>query len=120
MDEDYYKEQFINFFGHKYLDSNSVICDFVKDPKYFPVKNDKVITMSRYLGSTVWEMAYKTQILQKKQFKQKRWVILKVLENIYFLEEFKQKQKDYVLNTLNKIFCDLDRWIEIKNEWYEF
>ena len=35
MEEDYYNEQFINFFGHKYLDSNSVICDFVQNPKIF-------------------------------------------------------------------------------------
>ena len=30
MDEDYYNEQFINFLDDKYLDSNSVICDFTK------------------------------------------------------------------------------------------
>ncbi len=38
MEAEYIEEQFINFFGHKYLDSNSVLCDFVKNPKYFPVK----------------------------------------------------------------------------------
>lgn len=72
MEAEYIEEQFINFFGHKYLDSNSVLCDFVKNPKYFPVKNDKVITMSRYLGSTVWEMAYNNTDFAKKSNASKR------------------------------------------------
>ena len=59
-------------FGHKYLDSNSVICDFVKDPKYFPKQNDKVITMSRYLGSTVWKWHNNTDFAQKA-IQTKRW-----------------------------------------------
>ena len=94
MDEDYYKEQYINFFGHKYLDSNSVICDFVKDPKIFSSKNDKVITMVDILEVQFGKWLITTLIFRsKKQYKQKRWVILKVLENIFSLEEFKLKQR---------------------------
>ena len=32
----------------------------------------------------------------------------------FYFSKNKTEAKDYVLNTLNKIFCDLDRWIEIK------
>jgi len=72
MQPDYIEEQFINFFGHKYIDSNSVICDFVKNPKYFPVR--------KYL----------------------------------FFRRIQTDAKDYVITVLNKIFCDLDTWIDIK------
>ena len=114
MEEDYYSEQFINFFGHKYLDSNSVICDFVKDPKYFPVKNDKIITMSRYLGSTVWEMAYNNTDFAKKAIEAKELGDVEAARKYLFFRRIQTEAKDYVLNTLNKIFCDLDKWIEIK------
>ncbi len=114
MDKDYIEEQFINFFGHKYLDSNSVICDFVKDPKYFPVKNDKVITMSRYLGSTVWEMAYNNTDFAKKAMQAKELVDIESARKFLFFRRIQTEAKDYVLGTLNKIFTDLDKWLEIK------
>ncbi|WP_321314258.1 AAA family ATPase [Halarcobacter sp.] len=114
MDADYIEEQFINFFGHKYLDSNSVICDFVKDPKYFPVKNDKVITMSRYLGSTVWEMAYNNTDFAAKAMKAKELGDIESARKYLFFRRIQTEAKDYVLGTLNKIFYDLDNWLNIK------
>ncbi|XOB62830.1 division plane positioning ATPase MipZ [Campylobacterota bacterium DY0563] len=114
MDADYVEEQFINFFGHKYLDSNSVICDFIKDPKYFPVKNDKVITMSRYLGSTVWEMAYNNTDFAAKAMKAKELGDIESARKYLFFRRIQTEAKDYVLGTLNKIFYDLDAWLNIK------
>lgn len=114
MEPDYIEEQFINFFGHKYLESNSVLCDFVKDPKYFAVKNDKVITMSRYLGSTVWEMAYNNTDFAKKAIEAKELGDIESARKFLFFRRIQTEAKDYVLGTLNKIFCDLDKWIDIK------
>ena len=114
MEEDYIQEQFINFFGHKYLDSNSVMFDFVKDPKYFAVKNDKVITMSRYLGSTVWEMAYNNTDFSVKAVEAKEAGDLESARKFLFFRRIQTEAKDYVIQVLNKIFCDLDRWIEVK------
>ncbi|WP_072680044.1 AAA family ATPase [Arcobacter sp. LA11] len=114
MEPEYIEEQFINFFGHKYLDSNSVLCDFVKDPKYFAVKNDKVITMSRYLGSTVWEMAYNNTDFAKKAMKAKELGDLESARKFLFFRRIQTEAKDYVLGTLNKIFYDLDQWLDIK------
>lgn len=114
MEPEYIEEQFINFFGHKYLGSNSVICDVVKNPKYFPVKNDKVITMSRYLGSTVWEMAYNNTDFAKKAMEAKELGDLDGARKYLFFRRIQTEAKDYVLGTLNKIFYDLDKWIDIK------
>lgn len=114
MQPDYIEEQFINFFGHKYIDSNSVICDFVKNPKYFPVKNDKVITMSRYLGSTVWEMAYNNTDFAQKAIKAKELGDIESARKYLFFRRIQTDAKDYVITVLNKIFCDLDTWIDIK------
>lgn len=114
MEPDYIEEQFINFFGHKYLDSNSVICDFVKDPKYFPVKNDKVITMSRYLGSTVWEMAYNNTDFSAKAVQAKELGDMESAKKYLFFRRIQTEAKDYVLGTLNQIFNQLDQWIDIK------
>ncbi|WP_121628685.1 hypothetical protein [Poseidonibacter antarcticus] len=114
MEDDYIEEQFINFFGHKYIDSNSVICDFVKNPKYFPVKNDKVITMSRYLGSTVWEMAYNNTDFAQKAIRAKELGDIESARKYLFFRRIQTEAKDYVINVLNKIFCDLDTWIDIK------
>jgi hypothetical protein len=115
MEPEYYEEQFINFFGHKYLDSNSVLFDFVKNPRYFPVKNDKVITMSRYLGSTVWEMAYNNTDFAAKAMKAKELGDIDSARKFLFFRRIQTEAKDYVLGTLNKIFYDLDKWLEIKN-----
>ncbi len=114
MDNEYIEEQFINFFGHKYLESNSVICDFVKNPKYFPVKNDKVITMSRYLGSTVWEMAYTNTDFTKKALEAKELGDIESARKYLFFRRIQTEAKDYVIGVLNKIFCELDTWIDIK------
>ena len=114
MEQEYIEEQFINFFGHKYLDSNSVLFDFVKNPKYFPVKNDKVITMSRYLGSTVWEMAYNNTDFAKKAMQAKELGDIESARKFLFFRRIQTEAKDYVLGTLNKIFFDLDKWLEIK------
>lgn len=114
MEPDYLQEQFINFFGHRYLQSNSVICDFVKDPKYFAVKNDKVITMSRYLGSTVWEMAHNNTDFTQKAIQSKELGDLDSARKYLFFKRLQTDAKDYVLHSLNPIFCLLDGWIEIK------
>lgn len=114
MEPEYIEEQFINFFGHKYIDSNSVICDFVKDPNYFSVKNDKVITMSRYLGSTVWEMAYNNTDFAQKAIKAKELGDIESARKYLFFRRIQTDAKDYVITVLNKIFCDLDTWIDIK------
>jgi len=113
-EQDYLEEQFINFFGHRYLGSDSTITDFVKDPKYFAVKNDKIITMSRYLGSTVWEMAHNNTNFDEKALDAKnrgdRDSALKYL----FFKRLQTEAKDYVLGSLNGIFCTLDQWLKIK------
>ncbi|PHO10635.1 MULTISPECIES: hypothetical protein [Malaciobacter] len=114
MEPDYIEEQFINFFGHKYLGTNSALYDFVKDPKYFPVKNDKIITMSRYLGSTVWEMAYNNTDFAAKAIKAKELGDVEKARKYLFFRRIQTEAKDYVLGVLNRIFNDLDRWIEIK------
>ena len=114
MEADYIEEQFINFFGHKYLDSKSVICDYVKNPNYFAVKNDKVITMSRYLGSTVWEMAYNNADFAKKAVEAKELGDIDMARKYLFFRRIQTESKDYVLNVLNPIFCELDRWVDIK------
>ena len=114
MEPDYVEEQFINFFGHKYLDSNSVMSDFIKDPKYFPLKNDKVITMSRYLGSTVWEMAYNNTDFAAKAVQAKEMGDIEAARKFLFFRRIQTEAKDYVLQVLNKVFFDLDKWIDIK------
>jgi len=114
IEDDYLHEQFINFFGHKYLANNSTITDFVKDPKFFALKNDKVITMSRYLGSTVWEMAYNNTDFTQKAIQAKELGDIDSAKKYLFFRRIQTEAKDYVLNNLNGIFFELDRFIKIK------
>ena len=114
MEPDYINEQFINFFGHKYLGNNSVICDYIKKPKYFPVRNDKIITLSRYVGSTVWEMAHNNTDFAKKAMEAKDAGDMESARKYLFFRRMQTEAKDYVLNTLNKVFFDLDRWLALK------
>ena len=111
---DYLQEQYINFFGHKYLGSSSTISDIVEDPKYFAVKNDKVITMSRYLGSTVWEMAHNNTDFGAKAIEAKEKGDMESARKFLFFRRLQTEAKDYVLGTLNGIFCQLDSWLDIK------
>jgi hypothetical protein len=113
-EEDYLEEQFINFFGHKYLGSNATITDIVKDPKYFPVLNDKIITISRYLGSTVWEMAHNNTNFAQKAMDAKAIGDIENARKYLFFRRIQTESKDYVLNGLNNIFCTLDKLIPIK------
>ena len=112
-DIEYLEEQFINFFGHKYLGSNSTITDFVKDPKFFAVKNDKVITISRYLGSTVWEMAYNNTDFGKKAVEAKEAGDIESARKYLFFRRIQTEAKEYVLTTLNPIFMQLNQWIKV-------
>jgi CO dehydrogenase nickel-insertion accessory protein CooC1 len=114
MEADYIEEQFINFFGHKYLNSDSVICDFVKEPNFFPVKNDKVITISRYLGSTVWEMAFNNTDFAQKAVQAKELGDLASARKYLFFRRMQTESKDYTIDVLYKIFAKLEQWIEIK------
>ncbi|MFA7571699.1 MAG: AAA family ATPase [Sulfurimonadaceae bacterium] len=114
MEADYIEEQFINFFGHKYLNSDSVICDFVKAPNFFPVKNDKVITISRYLGSTVWEMAFNNTDFAQKAVQAKEIGDLASARKYLFFRRMQTESKDYTIDVLYKIFAKLEQWIEIK------
>ena len=86
----------------------------MKDPRYFAVKNDKVITMSRYLGSTVWEMAHNNTDFAVKALEAKEMGDREAALKYLFFRRLQTEAKDYVLNTLNRIFVDLDRWIDIK------
>jgi hypothetical protein len=114
IEPDYLEEQFINFFGHKYLGSDTTIQDFVKDPRYFAVKNDKIITMSRYLGSTVWEMAHNNTDFGAKAIEAKESGNIEAARKYLFFRRIQTESKDYVLGTLNNIFFALDQWITIK------
>jgi len=70
--------------------------------------------MSRYLGSTVWEMAYNNTDFAAKAMQAKEMGDIESARKYLFFRRIQTEAKDYVLNTLNKIFCDLDRWIDIK------
>ena len=113
-ENDYLEEQFINFFGHRYLGSNSTITDIVQNPKYIPIVNDKIITISRYLGSTVWEMAHNNTDFAKKAIDAKESGDVESARKYLFFRRIQTEAKDYVLNNLNGVFCSLDNWIKIK------
>ena len=70
--------------------------------------------MSRYLGSTVWEMAYNNTDFAAKAMSAKEMGDIESARKYLFFRRIQTEAKDYVLNTLNRIFCDLDKWIEIK------
>jgi len=113
-EQDYLEEQFINFFGHKYLGSNSTITDVIQNPKYIPIVNDKIITISRYLGSTVWEMAHNNTDFAKKAVEAKELGDVESARKYLFFRRIQTEAKDYVLNNLNNVFCALDKEIIIK------
>jgi hypothetical protein len=113
-EQDYLEEQFINFFGHRYLGSNSTITDIVPNPRYIPIVNDKIITISRYLGSTVWEMAHNNTDFAKKAMEAKELGDTNSAKKYLFFRRIQTEAKDYVLNNLNGVFCSLDNWIKIR------
>jgi hypothetical protein len=86
----------------------------IKDPNYFSVKNDKVITISRYIGSTVWEMANNNIDFEKKVLEAKASDDIELARKLLFFRRIQQEAKDYVINVLNPIFFQLDKWIEVK------
>lgn len=114
IEDDYLEEQFINFFGHKYLSNKSTITQLVHNPRYFALKNDKIITISRYLGSTVWEMAYNNTDFALKATQAKESGDIQSARKYLFFRRIQTEAKDYVLNNLNGIFFELDKFINLK------
>ncbi len=113
-EQDYLEEQYVNFFGHKYLGCKSTITELVNEAKYIPVVNDKIITMSRYLGSTVWEMAHNNTDFATKAMEARDSGDVEMARKYLFFRRMQTEAKAYVLNSLNGIFCSLDKWIDIK------
>ncbi len=113
-EQDYLEEQFVNFFGNPYLGNKSTIMDIVENAKYFPVINDKIITISRYLGSTVWEMAHNNTDFAKLAVEAKNNGDLEGARKHLFFRRIQTEAKDYVINGLNNVFCTLDKWIDVK------
>ncbi len=113
-EHDYLEEQFVNFFGHKYLGNKATITDIVNNPRYIPIVNDKIITISRYLGSTVWEMAHNNTDFAQKAINAKEAGDIENARKYLFFRRIQTEAKDYVLNNLNSVFCSLDNWIDIK------
>ncbi|WP_228135480.1 hypothetical protein [Halarcobacter anaerophilus] len=70
--------------------------------------------MSRYLGSTVWEMAYNNTDFAAKAVRAKDLGDIESAKKYLFFRRIQTEAKDYVLGTLNKIFYDLDNWLDIK------
>ncbi len=59
-------------------------------------------------------MAYNNTDFAKKAIEAKELGDVEAARKYLFFQGYQTEAKDYVLNTLNKVFCDLDKWIEIK------
>jgi hypothetical protein len=111
LDQDYLEEQFINFFGHKYLDSSNAILNKIQDAKYIVVQNDKIITTARYIGSTIWEMAELDIDFSEKVLEAKNSGNMEAARRYLFFRRVQTEAKIFSNNVLNNIFNKLDKWI---------
>ena len=112
MHEEYLQEQFINFFGHKYLKSNHIISEVINKPNYFALQNDKIITISRYLGSTVWEMANHDVNFADKVLEAKAIGDLELAKKYLFFRRIQNESKEYNEKVLKPVFSKLDNWFK--------
>ena len=111
MENDYLEEQFINFFGHQYLDSSNAISNKIKGAKFIAVKNDKIITTSRYIGSTIWEMAELDVDFSVKVLEAKRAGDMEAAKKFLFFKRVQVEAKDFSKNVLTPVFSKLDNWL---------
>ncbi len=112
LEQDYLEEQFINFFGHPYLDSTNAILNKIKYAKFIAVKNDKIITTARYIGSTIWEMAELDVDFSHKVLEAKKAGDLDAARKFLFFRRVQTEAKDFSSNVLDGIFSKLDEWIK--------
>lgn len=59
-------------------------------------------------------MAYNNTDFAQKAIKAKELGDIESARKYLFFRKIQRDAKDYVINVLNKIFCDLDTWIDIK------
>jgi hypothetical protein len=111
LDQEYLEEQFINFFGHQYLDSTNAIINKIKNAQYIAVQNDKIITTARYIGSTIWEMAELDIDFSEKVLEAKKTGDLAAARRYLFFRRIQSEAKTFSSNVLDKIFIDLDNWM---------
>lgn len=112
MQEDYLKEQFINFFGHPFVSDKSVITSVLPNPNFLAVKNDKVITLSRYIGSTVFEIANSDIDFSKKVLEAKESKNMELVRKFLFFRRVQTESKEYVKDVLEPNFEKLTNWIK--------
>ncbi len=110
--QDYLEEQFINFFGHAYLDSSYAIINKIKNAKYVAVQNDKIITTARYIGSTIWEMAKLDVDFSTKVLEAKKSGDMDAAKKYLFFRRVQSEAKIFTTNVIEKIFLKLDDWIK--------
>ncbi|MGB9801837.1 MAG: hypothetical protein ACPLSX_02640, partial [Arcobacter sp.] len=67
-----------------------------------------------YLGSTVWEMAHNNTDFREKALTAKEAGDVASAKKYIFFRRVQSEAQDYVLNVLNPIFKDLDKWLEKK------
>ena len=59
-------------------------------------------------------MAYNNTDFAAKALQAKELKDIELARKYLFFRRIQTESKDYVLNVLNPIFCDLDRWLDIK------
>ena len=77
--------------------------------------SDLVASSYRFIINSIKRfLRYQYPIKNNKKFLELRKLLEKPKAFKYLRKKVNEIAKDYVLNTLNKVFCDLDKWIEIK------
>lgn len=100
--------EFLNFFGHEFLDTEFAICNQINAPIYLTIKSNPILSNARYFKKTTYDLSLnKTDFRSKarvEEDKQKR-------RKHIFMNRVKNEAIEYVEYLKNDVFTKLDELI---------
>ncbi len=112
------QDQFINFFGNRYLDNaneHSILAK-IPDAQYIVIKNSLAIKLSRYLNKTAYELAKSDTNFKDKARQAKRDGDEAMKKKYLYFNRVKRYAVEFVKEMLEPTFDKLDAILEVKKD----
>ena len=100
--------EFLNFFGHEFLDTEFAICNQIDTPQYLTIRSNPIISNARYFKKTSFDLSLnKTDFRVKAKEEDDNYKRRKLI----FMNRVKNEAIDYADYLKSDVFTKLDELI---------
>jgi len=105
--------EFVNFFGHQFLDTDFAIKNQIEDAKYLVIKANPIINNARYFQKTVYDLSLNTSDFRTKAKEEKDTT---KKSKFIFMNRVKNEAIEYVEYLKTDVYPELDKLLGFNNE----